>query len=73
MLIPLKNEIDHVEAYLSIEQTRFPNRYEVEFIMDETLFDVQILHLPYSLLSRMLFIMPLKIVMKAKSMSKYNV
>ncbi|EWH30628.1 histidine kinase [Lysinibacillus sphaericus CBAM5] len=42
MLIPLKNEIDHVEAYLSIEQTRFPNRYEVEFFMDESLFDVQI-------------------------------
>lgn len=42
MLIPLKNEIDHVEAYLSIEQTRFPNRYDVQFHLDESLFDVQI-------------------------------
>ncbi len=42
MLIPLKNEIDHVEAYLSIEQTRFPNRYDVQFQLDESLFDVQI-------------------------------
>ncbi|MGE8037373.1 LytS/YhcK type 5TM receptor domain-containing protein [Lysinibacillus sp. NPDC093692] len=42
MLIPLKNEIDHVEAYLSIEQKRFPNRYDVKFHLDESLFDVQI-------------------------------
>ncbi|MGE7691528.1 LytS/YhcK type 5TM receptor domain-containing protein [Lysinibacillus sp. NPDC097214] len=42
MLIPLKNEIDHVEAYLSIEQKRFPNRYDVNFHLDESLFDVQI-------------------------------
>lgn len=42
MLIPLKNEIDHVEAYLSIEQTRFPNRYDVQLQIDETLYDVQI-------------------------------
>lgn len=42
MLIPLRNEIDHVEAYLSIEQTRFPNRYDIQFEIDETLLDVQI-------------------------------
>ncbi|MEB2300315.1 sensor histidine kinase [Lysinibacillus xylanilyticus] len=42
MLIPLKNEIDHVEAYLSIEQKRFPNRYDVKFHLDESLYDVQI-------------------------------
>ncbi|MFC9542223.1 LytS/YhcK type 5TM receptor domain-containing protein [Lysinibacillus sp. NPDC056959] len=42
MLIPLKNEIDHVEAYLSIEQKRFLNRYDVKFHLDESLFDVQI-------------------------------
>lgn len=42
MLIPLRNEIDHVEAYLSIEQTRFPNRYDIQFQIDETLLDVQI-------------------------------
>ena len=42
MLIPLRNEIDHVEAYLSIEQTRFPKRYDIQFEIDETLLDVQI-------------------------------
>lgn len=42
MLIPLRNEIDHVEAYLSIEQTRFPNRYDIQFEIDDTLLDVQI-------------------------------
>ncbi len=42
MLIPLKNEIDHIEAYLAIEQTRFPNRYNVQFQVDASLFDVHI-------------------------------
>ncbi len=30
MLIPLEKELEHVEAYLSLEQARFPNRYHVE-------------------------------------------
>ncbi|MFL6562539.1 MAG: LytS/YhcK type 5TM receptor domain-containing protein, partial [Bacillus sp. (in: firmicutes)] len=30
MLIPLEKELEHVEAYLTIEQARFPNRYHVE-------------------------------------------
>jgi two-component system sensor histidine kinase LytS len=31
LLIPLEKEIEHVEAYLSLEQARFPGKYEVEF------------------------------------------
>lgn len=30
MLIPLEKELEHVEAYLTIEQARFPDRYHVE-------------------------------------------
>jgi len=30
MLIPLERELEHVEAYLTIEQARFPDRYHVE-------------------------------------------
>lgn len=30
MLIPLEKELEHVEAYLSLEQARFPDRYTVE-------------------------------------------
>jgi two-component system, LytTR family, sensor histidine kinase LytS len=30
MLIPLEKELEHIEAYLTIEQARFPNRYHVE-------------------------------------------
>jgi two-component system sensor histidine kinase LytS len=30
MLIPLEKELEHVEAYLSLEQARFPDRYKVE-------------------------------------------
>ncbi|WP_160724058.1 sensor histidine kinase [Bacillus sp. USDA818B3_A] len=36
-LIPLEKELGHVEAYLSIEQARFPGRYEVEFDIDASL------------------------------------
>ncbi|MCI2255417.1 sensor histidine kinase [Domibacillus sp. PGB-M46] len=31
MVIPLEKEIEHVRAYLSLEQARFPDRYEVFF------------------------------------------
>ncbi|WP_050183848.1 sensor histidine kinase [Domibacillus robiginosus] len=31
MVIPLEKEIEHVKAYLSLEQARFPDRYEVFF------------------------------------------
>ncbi len=29
ILIPLQKELEHVEAYLSLEQARFPNKYKV--------------------------------------------
>lgn len=31
MLIPLEKELEHVKAYLSLEQARFPNKYHVVF------------------------------------------
>ncbi|WP_040207568.1 sensor histidine kinase [Neobacillus jeddahensis] len=37
MVIPLEKELEHVEAYLTIEQARFPNRYEVELEIDPSL------------------------------------
>lgn len=30
LLVPLQNEIENVQAYLSLEQTRFPDKYHVE-------------------------------------------
>ncbi|PLS02057.1 sensor histidine kinase [Neobacillus cucumis] len=42
MLIPLEKELEHVEAYLSIEQARFPGRYEVKFEIDPSLEEVLI-------------------------------
>ncbi|GGE80835.1 sensor histidine kinase [Priestia taiwanensis] len=36
LLIPLEQELNHVHAYLSLEQARFPNKYEVKtHIQDE--------------------------------------
>ncbi|WP_442604360.1 LytS/YhcK type 5TM receptor domain-containing protein [Paenibacillus sp. KN14-4R] len=29
LLIPLEKELEHVEAYLSLEQARFPNKYQI--------------------------------------------
>jgi two-component system sensor histidine kinase LytS len=37
MLIPLEKELEHVEAYLSIEQARFPDRFQVELEIDPAL------------------------------------
>ncbi|MDT2010843.1 sensor histidine kinase [Carnobacterium divergens] len=37
VLIPLKAELKHVEAYLSLEQARFPERYQVTFKIDPNL------------------------------------
>ncbi|GER71660.1 sensor histidine kinase [Weizmannia acidilactici] len=34
MLIPLEKELEHVKAYLAIEQARFPGRYDVVFDID---------------------------------------
>ncbi|UNL84975.1 sensor histidine kinase [Priestia koreensis] len=37
MLISLEKEIEHVKAYLSLEQARFPDRYEVDWSIEEGL------------------------------------
>ncbi|WP_141687139.1 sensor histidine kinase [Fictibacillus enclensis] len=37
LLIPLEKEIEHVDAYLSLEQARFPGKYEVEFDIEPQL------------------------------------
>jgi two-component system, LytTR family, sensor histidine kinase LytS len=42
MLIPLEKELEHVEAYLTIEQARFPDRYKVELEIDSALEKVPI-------------------------------
>lgn len=42
MLIPLEKEIEHVKAYLSLEQARFPGRYQVEFEIESSLGQVLI-------------------------------
>lgn len=36
-LIPLQKELEHVEAYLSIEQARFPGKYTIQFEIDSAL------------------------------------
>lgn len=42
MLIPLEKELEHVEAYLSLEQARFPDRYRVEIDISPSLNQVLI-------------------------------
>jgi two-component system sensor histidine kinase LytS len=42
ILIPLEKELEHVEAYLTLEQARFPNKYDVHMIIDPTLKSVLI-------------------------------
>ncbi|MDP1456901.1 two-component system sensor histidine kinase LytS [Bacillus wiedmannii] len=37
LLIPLGQELNHVQAYLSLEQARFPNKYEVKMYIEEEL------------------------------------
>ncbi|MGH0940329.1 two-component system sensor histidine kinase LytS [Bacillus mycoides] len=37
LLIPLEQELNHVHAYLSLEQARFPNKYEVKMYIEEAL------------------------------------
>lgn len=33
--IPVSQELEQVKAYLSLEQARFPNRYQVTFDVEE--------------------------------------
>ena len=34
MLIPLEKEIEHIRAYLSLEQARFPDKYQLALKME---------------------------------------
>ncbi|MDF2903744.1 MAG: sensor histidine kinase [Bacillus sp. (in: firmicutes)] len=34
MLIPLEKELENVKAYLSLEQTRFPNKFIIDFLIE---------------------------------------
>lgn len=47
MLIPLCKELENVKAYLSLEQTRFPNKYNISFEVDPNL--EQVLIPPFTL------------------------
>lgn len=42
MLIPLEKELEHVKAYLSLEQARFPNKYHIVFNIEPGLEKVPI-------------------------------
>lgn len=37
MLIPLEKELENVKAYISLEQTRFPNKYFIDFQIEPDL------------------------------------
>lgn len=37
MLIPLEKDLENVKAYLSLEQTRFPNKYQIDFLIEPNL------------------------------------
>lgn len=41
-LIPLEKELEHVEAYLAIEQARFPGKYTIHIEIDAELYNVLI-------------------------------
>jgi len=41
-LVPLEKELEHVEAYLTLEQTRFPNKFTVAFDIEPSLRNVMI-------------------------------
>lgn len=47
ILIPLEKELEHVEAYLSLEQARFPNKYKIDIQIDPFL--EQVLIPPFTL------------------------
>lgn len=42
MLIPLEKELSNVKAYLSLEQTRFPNKYKINFQIEPHLEEILI-------------------------------
>ncbi|WP_445322350.1 LytS/YhcK type 5TM receptor domain-containing protein [Paenibacillus sp. IHBB 10380] len=47
LLIPLEKELEHVKAYLSLEQARFPNKYHIVWEMESGL--EKVLLPPFSL------------------------
>jgi two-component system sensor histidine kinase LytS len=42
ILVPLEKELEHVQAYLSLEQARFPDKYNVKFRIEPNLEKVMI-------------------------------
>lgn len=40
--ISLKKELEHVEAFMAIEQARFPNKYNMVYDIDETLLELAV-------------------------------
>ena len=42
-MIKLRDELGHVRSYLEIEERRFPDLFDVEFDIDETLLDIYML------------------------------
>ena len=42
-IIKLRDELGHVRSYLEIEERRFPDMFDVDFDIDETLLDVYML------------------------------
>ncbi|XHU85489.1 sensor histidine kinase [Peribacillus muralis] len=42
ILVPLEKELEHVHAYLSLEQARFPDKYHIDFRIEPKLKEVPI-------------------------------
>lgn len=42
LLIPLSKELNHLNAYLSLEQARFPGKYKIELKIDTRLEQIEI-------------------------------
>ncbi|MBU5262682.1 sensor histidine kinase [Bacillus atrophaeus] len=42
LLIPLSKELNHLHAYLSLEQARFPGKYEIEIDIEDSLDQIEI-------------------------------
>ncbi|PRS10523.1 sensor histidine kinase [Bacillus atrophaeus] len=42
LLVPLSKELNHLHAYLSLEQARFPGKYEIEIDIEDSLDQIEI-------------------------------
>ncbi|MCY8514395.1 sensor histidine kinase [Bacillus atrophaeus] len=42
LLIPLSKELNHLHAYLSLEQARFPGKYEIQIDIEDSLDQIEI-------------------------------